>query len=177
MIKNVGFPEKTKENEEKEMIMTLVFYGLAAMGLMFSFVKSREKTKMALIKAWKAFENIMPQFLGIILLIGVLLSVLSAQQISQLIGADSGWLGVVIAAVIGSITLIPGFVAFPLAAALLENGAGYMQIGAFVSTLMMVGIITMPMEFLYFGKKATLLRNGMGFVFSILVAIVMGVLL
>jgi len=159
------------------MIMTLAFYGLAALGLIFSLVKSRENTVLALKKAWKAFANIMPQFLGIILLIGILLSVLSAQQISQLIGADSGWVGVLIASIIGSITLIPGFVAFPLAAALLENGAGYMQIGAFVSTLMMVGIVTMPVEFLYFGKKATLLRNGMGFVFSILVAVVMGILL
>lgn len=159
------------------MIMTIVFYGLAAIGLIISLVKSRGKTIQALKKAWKAFANIMPQFMGIILLIGFLLSVLSAQQISRLIGADSGWIGVLIASIIGSITLIPGFVAFPLAAALLENGAGIMQIGAFVSTLMMVGVVTMPMEFLYFGKKATFLRNGMGYIFSILVAIVMGVLL
>ncbi|MBP8865751.1 MAG: permease [Acetobacterium sp.] len=156
------------------MTMTIVFYGLAAIGLVFSLLKSREKTKMALKKAWKAFENILPQFLGIILLIGVILSVLSPQQISQLIGEDSGWVGVIIATVIGSITLIPGFLAFPLAAALLENGGGYMQIGAFISSLMMVGIVTMPVEFLYFGKKATFLRNGMGLVFSILVALVIG---
>ncbi len=156
------------------MIMTIIFYGLAVIGLVFSFVKSREKTKMALMKALKAFENILPQFLGIVLLIGVILSILSPQQISQLIGENSGWVGVVIATVIGSITLIPGFLAFPLAAALLENGAGYMQIGAFVSSLMMVGIVTMPVEVLYFGKKATLLRNGMGLVFSILVAMVIG---
>ncbi|OFV71134.1 permease [Acetobacterium wieringae] len=155
-------------------MMTIVFYGLAAIGLVFSLVKSREKTKMALIKALKAFENILPQFLGIVLLIGVILSLLSPQQISQLIGENSGWVGVVIATVIGSITLIPGFLAFPLAAALLQNGAGYMQIGAFVSSLMMVGIVTMPVEVLYFGKKATLLRNGMGLVFSILVAMVIG---
>ncbi|KAF5084822.1 hypothetical protein DSECCO2_74210 [anaerobic digester metagenome] len=154
--------------------MTIVFYGLAAIGLVFSLVKSREKTKMALIKALKAFENILPQFLGIVLLIGVILSLLSPQQISQLIGENSGWVGVVIATVIGSITLIPGFLAFPLAVALLQNGAGYMQIGAFVSSLMMVGIVTMPVEVLYFGKKATLLRNGMGLVFSILVAMVIG---
>ncbi|WP_303866816.1 permease [Acetobacterium wieringae] len=155
-------------------MMTIIFYGLAVIGLVFSFVKSREKTKMALMKALKAFENILPQFLGIVLLIGVILSILSPQQISQLIGENSGWVGVVIATVIGSITLIPGFLAFPLAAALLENGAGYMQIGAFVSSLMMVGIVTMPVEVLYFGKKATLLRNGMGLVFSILVAMVIG---
>jgi hypothetical protein len=46
-----------------------------------------------------------------------------------------------IAGLVGSITLIPAFVAFPLAAALLHNGAGIMQIAVFVSTLMMVGWI------------------------------------
>jgi uncharacterized membrane protein YraQ (UPF0718 family) len=158
-------------------MITIVFYGAAALGLIISMVKDRYKTRLALKKAWKAFENIMPQFLGIILLIGIILSVISPEQISMLIGKDSGWMGVLIASVIGSLTLIPGFVAFPLAAALLENGAGYMQIGAFISTLMMVGIVTMPMEFMYFGKKATYLRNGLGFVFSLLVAVVMGVLL
>ncbi|WP_423230039.1 permease [Acetobacterium bakii] len=158
-------------------MVTIVFYGLAAIGLIVSLIKSKEKTKIALKKAWKAFDNILPQFLGIILLIGIILSLLTPQQISQVIGEDSGWIGVLIASVIGSVTLIPGFLAFPLAAALLDNGAGYMQIGAFVSTLMMVGIVTMPVEFLYFGKKATFLRNGMGFVFSMLVAVVMGVLL
>lgn len=159
------------------MVVTIVFYGLAGIGLAVSLIKSKDKTKMALKKAWKAFDNILPQFLGIILLIGVILSLLTPEQISQVIGKDSGWIGVFVAAIIGSITLIPGFLAFPLAAALLENGAGYMQIGAFISTLMMVGIVTMPVEFLYFGKKATFLRNGMGFVFSILVAVVMGALL
>ena len=154
--------------------MNLALYGVTAALLAVSWYKDREKTGKALKKAWKAFENILPQFLGIILLIGVILSVLSPQQISQLIGEDSGWVGVIIATVIGSITLIPGFLAFPLAAALLENGAGYMQIGAFISSLMMVGIVTMPVEFLYFGKKATFLRNGMGLVFSILVALVIG---
>ena len=74
------------------------------------------------------------------------------------------------------ITLIPGFVAFA-AAALLKSGAGYMQIAAFISTLMMVGIVTMPVEISYFGKKATIVRNVAAFGFSFIVALVMGVLL
>jgi uncharacterized membrane protein YraQ (UPF0718 family) len=81
------------------------------------------------------------------------------------------------ASILGSITLIPGFIAFPLAAALLKSGAGYMQIAAFVSTLMMVGVVTLPMEIKFFGKKAAYLRNGLAFVFSLIVALVMGVVL
>lgn len=157
--------------------MTVTFYALAMIGLAVSFWKSKEKTKLALKKAWKSFENIMPQLLAILVLIGVMLAVLTPEQISRVLGSESGWLGVMIAAVIGSVTLIPGFVAFPLAAALLNSGAGYMQIAAFVSTLMMVGIVTMPLEKQFFGRKATIVRNGAAFVFSLIVALVMGVAL
>lgn len=155
--------------------MTIALYVIASICLFVSFVKSREKTYLSLKKAWKSFENIMPQFLTIILLIGITFSILTPAQISKLLGNESGWVGVIIASIIGSITMIPAFVAFPLAAALLKNGAGYMQIAAFVSTLMMVGIVTIPVESKYFGKKATIVRNATAFVFSIFVAFVMGV--
>ena len=157
--------------------MTKVFYIIAILSLIISFFKSKEKTKMVLKKAWKSFENIMPQFLAIILVIGIMLSVLTPEQISRFLGQDSGIMGVVMAAFIGAVTLIPGFVAFPLASALLHNGAGITQIAAFVSTLMMVGIITMPVEIEYFGKKVTIIRNLLAFIFSFIVAGVVGVIL
>lgn len=159
------------------MSTTKIFYIISITALTISFFKSKEKTMLALKKAWKSFENILPQFLSILIIIGVALSILTPEQISKLIGSESGWIGVIVASFIGAITLIPGFVAFPLAAALLKSGAGYMQIAAFVSTLMMVGVVTMPVEFKYFGKKATYIRNASAFVFSLFVAFVMGVLM
>ena len=130
---------------------------------------------MALKKAWKALENILPQFLSILIIIGIMLALLTPETISKLIGQQSGWFGMIIAGVVGAITLIPGFVAFPLAAALLKSGAGFMQIALFISTLMMVGIVTIPLEIKYFGRKAAFLRNGLAFIFSFVVALVIGV--
>lgn len=153
---------------------TYLLYGITILLLAISFFKNKKKTKMSLKKAWKAFENILPQFLVVILLVGVLLAVFNTEAISKIIGSGSGWLGVVLAAVVGAITLIPGFVAFPTAAMLLQGGAGYMQIGAFVSALMMVGVVTMPVEIKYFGKKLTILRNILAFIFSFVVAYVIG---
>lgn len=151
-----------------------ILYVIAVLLLVISYYKDKKKTKMALKKAWKAFENILPEFLTVIMFVGVLLAVLNPQLISRIIGNNSGWVGVVIAAIVGAVTLIPGFVAFPTAAMLLQNGAGYMQIGAFVSTLMMVGIITMPVEIKYFGKKLTIIRNLFAFIFSFIVAYIIG---
>lgn len=154
--------------------MNTALYLAAGAALAISFVKSREKTRMSLMKAWKSFENILPQFLSVIILIGITLSILTPEQISMIMGSGSSWYGVVLAAVIGAITLIPGFIAFPLAAALLKSGAGYMQIAAFISTLMMVGVVTLPVETGFFGKKAAMLRNSLAFVYSFIVALVVG---
>ncbi len=151
-----------------------IFYTLTIVLLLISFYKDKNKTKMALKKAWKSFENILPQMLGIITTVGIIIAFLNPELISKIIGGSSGYLGVTLAAIIGSITLIPGFIAFPTAAILLQNGAGYMQIGAFISTLMMVGVMTMPMEIKFFGKKSTFIRNGLAFLFSFLVAFIIG---
>lgn len=129
---------------------------------------------MAFKKAWRSFENILPQFLGVLVLTGIMLAYLDTGTISKIIGNRSGWSGVIIAALFGAITLIPGFVAFPTVALLLKSGAGMMQMAVFVSALMMVGVITMPVEMQYFGRKLTVYRNLLAFLFSFLVAWVMG---
>jgi len=128
-------------------------YLIAIVLLVVSFIKSRPKTKQALFKAWNSFKNILPMLLGVILLVGLTLSILDTKVISKIIGKQSGFYGVMLASLLGSITLIPGFIAFPTAALLLNGGAGYIQIAAFVQTLMMVGIVTLPMEIKYFNKK------------------------
>jgi len=154
-------------------VQNIIFYSIAIILLIISLFKDRDKTKLALKKAWKSFENILPQMLGMIASIGLILAFLSPEVISKIIGQSSGWYGVVLAAIIGSITLIPAFVAFPLAAILLHNGAGYMQLSAFVSTLTMVGVLTFPLEIKFFGRKFTIIRNLLAFVLAFLVAFIM----
>ena len=154
-----------------------IIYLAAIIFLIISFIKSKKKTKQALLKAWTSFKNIIPMLLGVIFLIGLILALLDTQIISNIIGENSGPLGILFAAIVGSVTLIPGFIAFPTAALLLEGGAGYMQIAAFIQTLMMVGIVTLPMEIRYFNKKPAILRNVISFVLSIGVAYLIGIIL
>lgn len=158
-------------------MFTIFLYVAAAVLVTLSFLKDRHKTKMALRKAWKSFENMMPQLFTVLLIIGILLTYLDAHTISRLLGAESGALGLVLAAAIGSVTLLPGFVAFPLAASLLRAGAGYAQITMFVTTLMMVGVVTLPMEIRYFGRKLALRRNALALVFSVILSLLMGVVI
>lgn len=152
--------------------MTLFLYLAAGVSLAVSAALSREKTKKAMKKAWNSFLNILPPLAAMLFFVSISIALLPERVIAALIGEESGFFGQVLASVIGSITLIPAFVAFPMAKALLEHGAGVAQMAVFVSTLMMVGVATAPMEASFFGWKATLLRNGMAYFYSYVVGYV-----
>ena len=151
-----------------------ILYLITIILLVISFYKDKKKTMISLKKGWKSFANILPPMLGIITTVGIIIAYLNAEIIGRYIGDSSGFLGILLAATVGAVTLIPGFIAFPTAAILLQNGAGYMQLGAFISSLMMVGVMTMPIEIKFFGKKTTILRNLFAFIFSFIVAFIIG---
>lgn len=156
---------------------SVIIYAVTGLLLLVSLIKSRKKTLLALKKAWISFERILPELIAIMLFVGLLIALLNPETISQLLGESSGVWGLVIASIVGSITLIPGFVAFPTAAILVDNGAGITQIALFISTLMMVGVATFPVEKKYFGSRLTIIRNVMAFGFSFIVAGLMGMIL
>ncbi|SMO45980.1 hypothetical protein [Melghirimyces algeriensis] len=155
----------------------LILYSTATILVSVSFFKNQAKTKQALIKAWKGFSKLIPQVLVIMILVGVSLALLTPEMISTLIGDESGIFGVAFSLIIGSITLIPSFIVFPLGGVLLENGAGYPQVAAFVSSVMAVGIMTLPVETQYFGKSVAIWRNMSALLISILFTFVIWVVM
>ncbi|HCM29021.1 MAG TPA: permease [Treponema sp.] len=150
---------------------TLILYIGAIVLFAVSALKDREKTGKAFMKGLKALEGILPQFLAVLVFVAIILAVFDAEMISRFIGEKTGIIGSLAAGLLGAVTLIPGFVAFPMAGELLRNGAGTVQIATFVSSLMMVGIVTLPMEIKYFGKRAAIARNSFAFIFSFIAAV------
>ncbi len=73
--------------------------------------------------------------------------------------------------------IVPGFVAFPLAAALLRDGAGVHQVILFVSTSTTVSVPTLPLEANTFGRRVALTRNALSLVLSAVSAAVLGAVL
>ncbi len=174
-------PSYFLQNQEKSGSVSKLFeiflYLLAIIILTISFLRDRNKTKIALLRSWKAFLNILPALAGVFALIGLVLALLPPDLVIRGLGQNSGFGGMLLTSIIGAITLIPAFIAYPMAATLLDSGAGIMQIVVFVSTLTMVGTVTAPLEARFIGWKATLLRNGFAYLYSFLAALIIGVIL
>jgi uncharacterized membrane protein YraQ (UPF0718 family) len=158
-------------------VLTIVFWLVSIILLVLSMIKKKEETLKSIKKSKNMMKHMMPSIISIILIIGIILTVLPAETISTYFGDESSISSVVIASTIGSITIIPAFVAFPLVASFINSGANVMSATAFLTTLTMVGVATFPLEKEQFGTKFALYRNGLSFLFSIVIAVVMGVII
>ena len=155
----------------------IIFITLSVVLSVISFALDRKKTLMGFKRGWKMFGNVLLPFLNILILISVVLYFIPPSLITQYLGANSGVLGFSIAALVGSITLIPGFISYPIAAGLIEQGASYAVVATFMTTLMMVGVVTLPLEITYFGKRVAITRNALNFVAAVIIGLVVGVIL
>lgn len=140
-----------------------------------SFIFDRQKTFTALKIALKKFINIVIPFIFMLILISIVFLFFSESSISEYLDNKNIYLNTLISALAGSISLMPGFIAFPLAGLLKQSGVSYMVISAFTSTLMMVGFLTFPVERNYLGTKVAIIRNIISFVIALAVAFLTGI--
>ncbi len=151
-------------------------YAITGLILLISFIINKQKTIKAIKISFIKFKKIFPTFITMLILVSIILFLFPDEVISNYLGNSSKFISVLLASFIGSITLMPGFVAFPLSGILLTKGVPYMVLSAFTTTLMMVGIITFPLEKEYFGVKVTVIRNTISFFIALIVAVITGIL-
>jgi uncharacterized membrane protein YraQ (UPF0718 family) len=151
-----------------------IFVSLCLILFIISWFKDKKKTIMGLKKGLTMFKNIALPFINILILISIFLHFIPPDIIVRYLGGQSGFIGMAIAAIVGSITLIPGFISYPIAGTLIRAGASYGVVATFMTTLMMVGVMTFPLEALYFGKKVAFMRNSLNFIAAVVLGIVVG---
>ena len=150
-------------------------YVVTGLAVVISFIANREKTLNAVKIAAKRLVTILPAFLTMLVLVSIVLFLIPDKVISDYLGNANNFSGVLFASVIGSVTLMPGFIAFPLCGILLKKGVLYMVLSAFTTTLMMVGVLTYPIEKEYFGIRVTIIRNVISFFIALIIAVMTGI--
>lgn len=158
-------------------IFTIAIWVGTLIFLIVSFAKNKAKTKQALKMAFGMGKGMATSIFSIIFTIGLILTLLPPTEIASFVGKQSVLLATVVAALFGTITLVPAFIAFPLVGTLINSGVGIVPAVAFLTTLTMVGVVTFPLEKKEFGVKFTAVRNGFSFLFAIIIALVMGVII
>lgn len=156
---------------------TIVLWIITLIWFIYSIIKDKKKTLDSMRKSKGMMGSMLPQILGILFLIGLILTFIPPETIKTYLGGSNPLLSTVVSALVGSITLIPAFVAFPLVGSMVDMGASIMPAVAFLTTLTMVGFVTFNLERKEFGAKFALTRNLLSFGFAIAISLLMGVLI
>jgi uncharacterized membrane protein YraQ (UPF0718 family) len=154
-----------------------ILLGLTFVALVLSLVSDRNKTVSGIKKGLKMFIGLLPTILNVLILVSAFLYLVPKETLSNLLGKNSGLFGIMIAAVLGSVSLIPMFITYPLAAILLKSGVSYRVLAVFITTLLMVGVLTLPLEAKYFGLKISIIRNVLSFIGALVIGLVIGIFL
>ncbi|MFW5944889.1 MAG: permease [Bacteroidota bacterium] len=155
--------------------MTILFIVTGVL-LLVSLFANKQRTLEGLKRGAVQFVKLLPTLLTVAILVSVALYFIPEKLLLRYFGDQAGALGYVMAALVGSVSLIPGFISYPLAGMLLESGVGYGILALFITTLKMVGTLTIPVEAKYFGMKVTLMRNGLSFLGAIVIGTVMAII-
>ncbi|KQC14872.1 MAG: hypothetical protein APR63_05015 [Desulfuromonas sp. SDB] len=140
--------------------------------LVISLIKNKKKTFAALKIATKKFIAILFLFLLVLAGFALIVTFISPELLQRYIGVESGIKGIALSLGLGSISVMPGFAAFPLCAALRGQGIPYYIIAAFSLALMNVGIVTFPIEKKFLGFTVALIRNLIALVVCVIGVIV-----
>jgi len=121
----------------------------------------------------KMFINLLPILLLMLALVSIVLFLIPNETMVKYLGEGSGVKGWISAATVGSVALIPGFIAYPLCGILIKSGVAYPVIAVFITTLIMTGFITLPVEAKFFGWRTSIIRN----LFSLAAALFIGLIM
>ncbi|MDK2934888.1 MAG: hypothetical protein PWP27_2698 [Clostridiales bacterium] len=158
-------------------IFTISLWGITGTAFVASLIKNKQKTFNSMKMARGMMKNMIGQIVGILFLIGLILTFIPPEAIKSVLGKSNLFLSTIISAIVGSITLIPAFVAFPLVGSFVDVGASIVPAVAFLTTLTMVGVVTFPLEKQEFGLKFAATRNILSFIFAVIIALTMGVIM
>ncbi|HEY8363747.1 MAG TPA: permease [Tissierellaceae bacterium] len=158
-------------------IFTASLWGITGLTFIASLIKDKQKTFNSMKMAKGMMKNMVGQIIGILLLIGLILTFIPPEVIKSTLGESNTFISTIVSALAGSITLIPAFVAFPLVGSFVDAGASIIPAVAFLTTLTMVGVVTFPLEKQEFGLKFAAIRNALSFVFALIIALTMGVIM
>lgn len=125
---------------------------------------------LAVKKSAQALIKTIPIFLGTILLISIITTVIPQSFYTNVLSHGSIFLNSFLGGLVGSISAGSPIISYIIGGELLKQNISLVVVTAFLLTWVTVGIVQIPAEIKFFGKKFTILRNLFAFIFALVIS-------
>lgn len=147
------------------LIPTIVMGAIALALVLVGYFKGQGQHAAGLKSSFDMTVSVLPLLIFGFIVAGMGQALIPRELLVRLVGAESGFRGLLIGTVAGG--FIPGgpYVSLPIAAGLLKGGAGVGTMVAFLSAWSLWGVSRMPLEVGTVGWKFALVRLACTFFF------------
>ena len=154
-----------KRGNSGMLVPTIIMGALAVILLLIGYYKGEGQHIIGMKSALRMTVQILPLLIFAFIVAGMVQVLVPQQLLSKWVGAESGMRGILIGTVAGA--LAPGgpYVSLPVAAGLLQAGAGVGTMVAFLTGWSLWAVSHLPMEVGIMGWKFTLIRIASTFFF------------
>ena len=147
------------------LVPTIIMGALAVVFLFIGYYKGQGQHIIGMRAGLRMTVEILPLLIFAFIVAGMVQVLVPQEILSEWVGAESGMRGILIGTVAGA--LAPGgpYVSLPVAAGLLQAGAGVGTMVAFLTGWSLWAVSRLPMEVGILGWRFTLIRIGSTFFF------------
>lgn len=135
-----------------------------------------QKLKSVLQNAAKTLYVISPMLLAVIGLVGLFKTFVTPQMLHTLFNG-SALHDMLMGVGFGGVSVGQPFLSYIIGGELLDEGASFYGVTAFILAFVTLGVVQLPMEFSIFGFRFTLVRNLLSLIFAFLLSVAITVTL
>lgn len=155
------------------MVVTSVIMAIFALVLfLVAYLQGGNAHMLGLQRAWTMMIQILPILVAAFIMAGMVQVLVPQEMLAKWVGAESGIKGILIGTVAGGLSPGGPYVSLPLAAALLNSGAGVGTMVAYLTGWSLWAIGRLPMEIGILGWKFTLIRFISTFTFPVIAGLI-----
>jgi len=155
------------------MLIPTIIMGVIAIALIIvAYQKGGGEHILGLKSAGNILLQVMPLLIFVFIIAGTIQYIVPAEMVAKWVGAESGFRGILIGTVAGGFTPGGPITAMPIAAGLLQSGAGIGTMVAFMTGWSLLAFIRLPLEVGLMGWKFTAIRLACTFLFPILAGLI-----
>ncbi len=147
------------------LVPTIVMGVLAVIFIVLAYFKGGNAHITGLRAGGQMLLQIAPLLIFAFIIAGIIPQLIPQGMISRWVGTESGWKGILIGTAVGG--MLPGgpYVSLPMAAGLLQLGAGVGTMVALLTGWSLLAFSRLPMEIGIMGWKFTAIRLACSFFF------------
>ena len=151
------------------MLIPTIIMGVIAIALfLVAYYKGGGEHILGLKAAGNILLQVLPMLIFVFIIAGIIQYILPVDTVAKWVGTESGLRGILIGTAAGGITPGGPMVSMPIAAGLLQSGAGIGTMVAFMTGWSLWAFSRIPLEVGLMGWKFTTIRIACTFFFPII---------